>query len=310
MEVRLLEKTELWISPVELIEVDLNTCAQSAAKVLGLKAEEIMVTDVLEDRLTLDILVPTIQAEQILAREKALLQALAKIPGVHLKEDTRVHSNGILGLISLDETIGKKILKRSEDLGDQIRERIRRRSLIFPTGQEVLKGQIRDTNTPFLLKALRKEGYFAAQGPILEDRAASIARAFRAAMEAGYGLILTTGGIGAEDKDQTLEALIHVDPQATLPYILKFEPGQGRHTKDGVRLGVGQLGATLIICLPGPHDEVQLSWPVLIQSLKSNLNKEGLGLALAKALRKKFLDRSKNPFHPTSHLEEVNHGPE
>jgi hypothetical protein len=74
--------------------------------------------------------------------------------------------------------------------------------------------------------------------------------------------------------------------------------------------GVGQLGDTLIICLPGPHDEVQLSWPVLIQSLKTNLNKEALGLALAEALRKKFLDRSKNLFHPTNHIKEDSHGPE
>ena len=69
MEYRLLEKTELWISPVKLTEADLGACALAVARALGLNPDEIMVTDALEDRLTLDILVPTVRAEQIVARK-------------------------------------------------------------------------------------------------------------------------------------------------------------------------------------------------------------------------------------------------
>lgn len=292
MEYRLLEKTELWIRPVKLIGADLGACAQAAAQVLGLGPGDVMVTDVLEDRLTLDILVPTIRAEKIIARKKALLTALGVIPGVHISDDTEIHSDGILGLISMDEKNAEDLLEQSRAIGARIADHIRKRSMVFATGQEVLAGQIRDTNTPFLLGTLREEGYQVAKGPILEDKADTIARAFRRAGEAGYGLLITTGGIGAEGKDQTLEALTQVDPDASMPYILKFKKGQGRHNKEGVRIGVGQLENTRIVCLPGPHDEVRLACPVLKEGMKANWNKKVLAEALAAALRKKFLARS------------------
>ena len=301
MEYRLLEKRELWISPVELRGADLTLCARVAAGVLGLSPEEIMVTDVLEDRVTLDILVGTIGADQIVAREKALLEALASVPGIHVKPDTRVHSDGILGLISLDEVQGREVLERSRAMGSDIAEHIRKRAVVFATGREVISGQIQDANTPFLIAALRSQGYHASQGGILEDKVSAIAGAFGRAAERGYGLILTTGGIGAEGKDKTLEALTAVDPHPSLPHILRFQRGQGRHAKDAVRIGVGLLGHTRIVCLPGPHDEVMLAWPVLLKGINADQNEAALAEAIASALRRKFLARSNHPTLVSSH---------
>ena len=62
MEYRLLEKTELWVKPVVLSGADLDACARVAAEALGLKGDEVMVTDAMGDNLTFDILIPTIQA--------------------------------------------------------------------------------------------------------------------------------------------------------------------------------------------------------------------------------------------------------
>jgi molybdenum cofactor synthesis domain-containing protein len=292
MEYRLLEKTELWVSPVELERADLTACARAAAGVLGLKPEEIMVTDVLEDRMTLDVLVPTIRAEQIVAREHELLAALAAVPGVRVNGHTRVHSDGVLGLISLEPARGREVLERSASMAFEIAEHIQRRAVVFATGREVLSGQIEDTNTPFLINALQSEGFYAVPGGVLEDRAALIAGAFRRAAEGGYGLVVTTGGIGAEGKDQTLEALTEVDPRASLPHILKFRKGQGRHEKDAVRVGAGVLEQTRIVCLPGPHDEVALAWPALLTALKAGATTEALTEAIAGVLRSKFLSRN------------------
>jgi molybdenum cofactor synthesis domain-containing protein len=253
-----------------------------------------MVTDVLEDRLTLDILVPSIRAQQIVAREKALLDALAAVPGVSTSPETAVHSDGVLGLIGLDERTGQEVLERSRAMGARIADHIRKRSLIFSTGHEVLRGLIQDTNAPFLMDALRVEGYHVDRGRTLEDRADAIAGALRRAGEEGYGLVITTGGIGAEGKDQTLEALEKIDPHACTPYILRFRAGQGRHHKDGVRIGVGRLVQTLIVCLPGPHDEVRLAWPILKEGLDANWTREVLAEALAETLREKFLARSEH----------------
>ena len=292
MEYRLLEKTELWVKPVFLSGADLDACAKAAAEALGLNGDEVMVSDAIGDTLTLDILVPTIQAEQIVAQKEPLLRLLREVAGVQILEQTDVHSDGVLGLISLDEQTGEEMLARSRAMGAQIAERIRKRSIICATGQEVLAGQIIDTNTPFLTDALELEGYQVTRGQTLVDKAGAIARAFRQAAEDGYGLMITTGGIGAEGKDQTLEALASVDSRATMPYILKFQKGEGRHHRDGVRIGVGTLEPTLIICLPGPHDEVRLTWPVLRKGMNEGWDRETLAGALADVLRQKFLKRS------------------
>ena len=178
MEYRLLEKKELWISPVRLNHADLGACARAVGEVLGLGDAEIMVTDAQENRLTLDILVPTVQADQIVAREKPLLKALAAVPGVEVTLDTRVHSQGILGLISLDEEAGRELLERSSAMLKEISRRIARRAIVVATGPEVLNGQIKDTNTPFLLQALGAAGYEAVKGPVIEDKEAQILTVF------------------------------------------------------------------------------------------------------------------------------------
>jgi molybdenum cofactor synthesis domain-containing protein len=294
MQYRLLEKTELWVKPVRLSGVDLGACAEAAAEALGLGPDEIMVTDAMGDTLTLDILVPTLPAERIIGRKQVLLAALGKVRGLGLTGETDIHSDGILGLIGLDERMGEEVLRKTRAIAGSIASHIQMRATIFSTGHEVLTGQIQDTNSPFLEEALRGEGYEVLVGPVLDDDPRRIARAFREAAGDGFGLLITTGGIGAEGKDKTLEALESVDPQARMPYILKFRKGEGRHYRDGVRIGVGYYDPTLIVCLPGPHDEVRLAWPVLKRGIQERWSKEIFAEALASGLRRKFLLKTKS----------------
>jgi molybdenum cofactor synthesis domain-containing protein len=299
MQYRLLEKTELWVKPVRLSGVDLGACAEAAAEALGLGPDEIMVTDAMGDTLTLDILVPTLPAERIIGRKQVLLAALGKVRGLGLTDETDIHSDGILGLIGLDEKMGEEVLRKTRAIAGSIASHIQMRATIFSTGHEVLTGQIQDTNSPFLEEALRGEGYEVVIGPVLEDDARRIARAFREAAADGFGLLITTGGIGAEGKDKTLEALESVDPKARTPYILKFQKGEGRHHRDGVRIGVGYFEPARIVCLPGPHDEVRLAWPALRKGIKEGWNRASLADALAHVLRNKFLlkTRGEGRFH-------------
>jgi len=255
--------------------------------------------------------VPTVEAAQIVARQKAVLDALSQVQGVIISNDTMVHSEGILGLISLDEERGREVLQRSLEIRDEMERRISRRALVIATGPEVAGGQIKDTNTPYLMRALTEAGYEVTRGSVIEDRQSSIAHAFRIAVEEAYGLIVTTGGVGAEGKDQTVEALLEMAPKASTPYVLKFRKGQGRHWKAGVRLGVGRWGQTLIVCLPGPHDEVKLLWPVLQEGLRVNQAPSELAGLLADTLRRKFLSYTANSTHHQDHRNsESNHGPD
>ena len=91
--------------------------------------------------------------------------------------------------------------------------------------------------------------------------------------------------MGAEAKDCTLEALLALDPGAVTPHICKYEKGTGRHAKDGVRIGVGRAFDSLIVALPGPNDEVRASLDVLVEGLRSNLDKHALAEEIARNLR-------------------------
>ena len=84
-------------------------------------------------------------------------------------------------------------------------------------------------------------------------------------------MIITTGGVGAENKDFSVEAIERLDADAATPYIAKFVMGHGRHSKEGIRIGVGQMGITKYIALPGPNDEVALCIDTVVRGVKEKL---------------------------------------
>jgi molybdenum cofactor synthesis domain-containing protein len=170
---------------------------------------------------------------------------------------------------------------------------------VFPTGFELKQGLIEDTNTPYLKKLLEERGYTVTVGEIMEDSTEDVYEKLDEALSRGYGLILTTGGVGAEDKDHTVEGIMMLDRQAATPYIVKFQQGTGRHVKDGVRIGVGREGPSLMVSLPGPHDEVEAAAPVLIRGLEEEWPKEVLAERLASVLADKW--RRKGLGHHHNH---------
>ncbi|MGA2331847.1 MAG: molybdopterin-binding protein [Syntrophales bacterium] len=283
MELELFEKTEIWISPIHIVDVDLGLIAEKFAGILHLDKKEIMVVDVREELITLDVLKKSVRAEDIIGKKDALLKALAAIPGVSLTPETSLHSDGILGLIAVEnQEMAGEILGGMERMQREISERIRKRAIVFPSGFEVRRGMIQDTNSPYIRNRLMKEGYSVTVGDTLEDDVESIVPVLRRALSEGYGLIITTGGVGAEDKDRMVEALLRIDPEASTPYIIRYEKGKGRHEKDGVKIGVAYLQPSYVIALPGPHEEVKAGMDVVIGGLKKGQRKEDLASALAK----------------------------
>ena len=288
MGLNLLEKTELWVNEITLNNANLTDLADVVAGVLGLSKGEVLVVDVRPRHITLDVLAHDIPQENIMGKESDILRAIESLPGVTLYPDTYIHSNGVLGQICADVTDQDEVLARVAQMTDELRKNVTRRAIIFPTGFELQQGLIEDTNTPFLKGLLEDAGYKVTVGEVMADDLGDIVEKLSDALNRGFGLIVTSGGVGAEDKDHTVEGICAIDKNAATPYVVKFTKGTGRHVKDGVRIGVGQEGLSLMVSLPGPHDEVELAAPVLLRGLAEGWGKNTLAEQLAAVLAKKW----------------------
>lgn len=295
MGLNLLEKTELWVNEIRLDNANLTDLANAVARVLGLPDGEVLVVDVRPRHITLDVLATNIPQENIMGKEQAILDAVAALPGVTLYPETYIHSNGILGQICAGIEDQEAMLERVAEMTEELRKNVSRRAIVFPTGFELQQGLIEDTNTPYLKEMLEKAGYRVTVGEIMADDLSDVVEKLSDALNRGFGLIVTSGGVGAEDKDHTVEGICAIDRDAATPYVVKFTKGTGRHVKDGVRVGVGSEGLSLMVSLPGPHDEVELTAPVLLQGLQEGWDKTVLADRLAAVLAEKW--RQKGMFH-------------
>ncbi|OBI51994.1 molybdopterin-binding protein [Mycobacterium sp. E796] len=296
-EYDLLRKSELRLSAVKLDGADLGQLAAAVASVLELDRGEVVVTDYLDDVLTFDILRPTLYSHQLLGRRDALLDALRAQCGVSLGEDATVTANGMLGWIAGERADVEPALRAAQHTAAEIESRIARRVGVFSTGAELVGGDVKDTNAQTLENALTANGFAFTFLAALPDDRDLIAGSIRRAVDDGYGVVITTGGVGAEAKDCTVEAVLTLCPAAATPYTCRFEPGHGRHVKDGVRIAVATLRGSRIICLPGPTHEVRECLRPLLTGLNSAQSDSGLAQALAETLRQTLHERMGHPNH-------------
>jgi molybdenum cofactor synthesis domain-containing protein len=287
----LLDKNELKVVGVHLDGADLNALALVASEVLDLDPVEVLVTDYLDDVITFDILRRTIYPHQLLNRGDALLERLGQQDGVELAPDATVESRGMLGWIAADEEDLAGALAAAQARADDLLARIAKRVMIFSTGGELVSGEVKDTNAATISEALTADGYACDHGGALRDDVDLIAGAIRTAVGNGYGLVITTGGVGAEAKDRTVEAVLKLDPTALTPYVCRFEIDHGRHEKDGIRIAVGHHEQALIVSLPGPNDEVRRAISALRDGLRDAVPPATLASAIATELRDVLRER-------------------
>lgn len=287
-------KTELSIVGLTLENANLPHVADKVAEVLGIDRSELLVTDVRGDNLVLDILRRSIDPRNIVGKEKELLAAIGKVEGVTVNAGARVDSRGLLSWVSADSVAVAGVLESSSRVAGDLRDRLTRSVVVFPTGTELGNGQVQDTNTPLICDRLTAEGFAVSRGNTLRDDEYHIAANLRERAQEGYGMIITSGGVGAEVKDRTIEAVLLVDPEAATPTIVQYELGVGRHVhKNAVRIAVGRCFETLIVALPGPTDEVLLGIDALVKGLKAGgLGKAELAEQIAFVLRRRLHDKA------------------
>jgi molybdenum cofactor synthesis domain-containing protein len=289
MEWNLLEKTTFWVEGAELQSANLGEVAAAASSALGLQGGEVMVVDVQSGVVAFDILKRNVPADSVAGKAGEILKNLANVPGVALSGNASIHSEGVLGLIALEPEEAREVVSRSAQIGEAVAVAISKRACVYATGSEVVSGNIEDTNSPFLVQSLTEAGFKVEFGGIIEDSTAAAVNALEASLMRGFGLVITTGGVGAESKDHSIEAVQKLDPQASTPWILKFTPDMQRHHKEGVRIAVGRVGIGRIIALPGPHAEVRVAWRALIEGLDRGLDDAALAESIASAVRERWL---------------------
>lgn len=263
----LLSKTELWVEDIVLNDVDLTRLALCAGGVLGLGAEDIFVTDVRDRRVVFDVVSPSVSLEAIAGKEAALLDALRAFSGIALGGQASVHSFGVLGVIGAPAEQAGEILANAAKLEAGLRAYVAKSVVVLSTGGEVARGEIEDTNYAATKAVLSGLGYQVEHAGVVEDDEALIAARIDHLLGEGYGLLITTGGVGAEDKDKTIEAMQRIAPDLSTAVLAQYKVGHGRHVKPHVRVACGRVGATVLVALPGPTREVLAALPVLAEAL-------------------------------------------
>jgi len=283
--VQLLEKTEVWLHGIKLDNANLPKLAQVVADVLMLPRDKVFVTDVRENLVVLDILSPRVELENVTGKQGELLAAIADIEGVNVAKDATVHSEGILGVIGTPRAEVDGYLAGARKLEGQIADYASRRVAVISTGSELLAGEIEDTNFAAIRNAMEQAGFEVEFGGIAGDSEIEIAGMVARLSGEGFGIIITTGGVGAEDKDHTVEALERLDPDLATAVLAQYKRGHGRHVKDAVRIAIARLGWSTIFALPGPTHEVKLALPVITQGLAAKTDLAHLVEAIAAPLR-------------------------
>ena len=176
-------------------------------------------------------------------------------------------------------------LADARKLENQIANYASRRVAVVSTGSELLAGEIEDTNFAAIRSAMEDAGFEVEFGGIAGDSEAEIAGIVARLSGEGFGIIITTGGVGAEDKDHTIEAIERLDPDLSTAVLAQYTRGHGRHVKDAVRIAIAQIGWSTVFALPGPTHEVKLALPIIIDGLKAKTNRNDLVEAIAAPLR-------------------------
>jgi len=78
---------------------------------------------------------------------------------------------------------------------------------IFIIGNEILNGEIQDTNTHWLCKEITGLGGHVVRGTVLRDDLDVVATELRAALDRGTKVVFTSGGLGPTADDLTLAAV-------------------------------------------------------------------------------------------------------
>ncbi|MFZ3558087.1 MULTISPECIES: MogA/MoaB family molybdenum cofactor biosynthesis protein [unclassified Streptomyces] len=138
------------------------------------------------------------------------------------------------------------------------------RALVVTASNRAAAGVYEDKGGPLIAAGLRELG-FAVEGPQVVPDGDPVEAALRAAVEAAYDVVITTGGTGISPTDRTPEATARVLDRE-VPGIPEAIRAYGREKVPTAALSrglAGVAGRTLIVNLPGSSGGVKDGLAVL-----------------------------------------------
>ncbi|MGW2179087.1 MogA/MoaB family molybdenum cofactor biosynthesis protein [Streptomyces sp. NPDC001732] len=138
------------------------------------------------------------------------------------------------------------------------------RVLVVTASNRASAGVYADRGGPLLVEGLARLG-FAVDGPQVVPDGDPVEQALRAAVAAGYDVVVTTGGTGISPTDRTPEATRRVLDHE-VPGIPEAIRAEGRDKVPTAALSrglAGVAGRTLIVNLPGSTGGVRDGLAVL-----------------------------------------------
>ncbi|MCW8375380.1 MogA/MoaB family molybdenum cofactor biosynthesis protein [Streptomyces justiciae] len=138
------------------------------------------------------------------------------------------------------------------------------RALVVTASNRAAAGVYEDKGGPLVAEGLKGFG-FAVEGPQVVPDGDPVEAALRAAVEAGYDAVVTTGGTGISPTDRTPEATRKVIDHE-VPGIAEAIRAFGREKVPTAALSrglAGVAGRTLIVNLPGSTGGVKDGLAVL-----------------------------------------------
>ncbi len=294
-ELDLFDKSELWLTGVTTDGARLPDVAAAAARALNVGIDEVFVTDVRGDHLVLDLVSRRVRLEDIVGRSGDLLAAVGAVAGITVADDADVHSRGVLGVLGVPREQADEVVTAATALDANLRAYIARRIAVVSTGGEVQDGRVHDTNLESITEIATAAGYEVSFGGVVGDDERSIAGRVARLVEDGHGVVITTGGVGAEDKDRTIEALELIAPDIATAVLATYEVGHGRHVKPHVRVAAGDVGGAIVVALPGPTREVRAAMPALLAALAAGAGPATIAEAVAAPIRDLWRDQHRHP---------------
>ena len=128
-----------------------------------------------------------------------------------------------------------------------------RRALVVTASNRAAAGVYPDKSGPILTEGLRELG-FAVDGPKVVPDGEPVGEALRSAVQAGYDVVLTTGGTGLTPTDRTPEhtrPLLDIEVPGLVEAIRTHGAAKGVPSAVLSRGLAGIAGQTLIVNLPG-----------------------------------------------------------